>query len=94
MLPSTISIELFLYAYDNYAVSLLQQSPGDLLSSDLHNSSETIPKSFTLLQATDVEIGSRLHVQRGGSYVALLEVTELFVVIQYTCILHSMCIFD
>ena len=53
-----------------------QQSPSDLLSSDLRNSSETIPKAFTLLKATDVEIGSRLHIQRGGSYVTLLEVKD------------------
>lgn len=63
--------------YTSFTLHWKMQSPGDLLSSDLHNSSETIPKSFTLLQATDVEIGSRLHVQRGGSYVALLEAAVL-----------------
>lgn len=56
-----------------------QHSPSDLLSSDLRNSSETIPTSFTLLHATDVEIGSRLRVHRGGSYVALFEVIHFFI---------------
>lgn len=63
--------------YTSFTLHWKMQSPSDLLSSDLRNSSETIPKAFTLLKATDVEIGSRLHIQRGGSYVTLLEAAVL-----------------
>ncbi|XP_073236980.1 uncharacterized protein [Porites lutea] len=63
--------------YTSFILHWKMQSPVDLLSSDLRNSSETIPKSFTLLKATDVEIGSRLHIHRGGSYVTLLEAAVL-----------------
>ncbi|KAL9966761.1 hypothetical protein ACROYT_G024880 [Oculina patagonica] len=59
--------------YTSFILHWKMHSPSDLLSSDLRNSSETIPTSFTLLHATDVEIGSRLRVHRGGSYVALFE---------------------
>ncbi|KAJ7380094.1 Vacuolar protein sorting-associated protein 13D [Desmophyllum pertusum] len=59
--------------YTSFTFHWKMHSPSDLVSSDLRNSSETIPPSFTLFHATDMEIGSRLHVHRGGSYVALFE---------------------
>lgn len=59
--------------FTSFTLHWKMHSPSDLLSSDLRNSSETIPSSFTLLHATDVEIGSRLRVHRGGAYVALFE---------------------
>jgi len=63
--------------YTSFTLHWKMHSPGDLVSSDLHNSSETVPASFTMLHATDVEIGSRLNIQRGGSYIALLEAAVL-----------------
>lgn len=59
--------------YTSFTLHWKMHSPSDLISSDLRNSSETIPPSFTLLHATDVQIGSRLHVHRGGSCVAMFE---------------------
>lgn len=59
--------------FTSFTLHWKMHSPGDLVSSDLRNSSEAIPSSFTLLHATDVEIGSSLRVHRGGAYVALFE---------------------
>ncbi|PFX22267.1 vacuolar protein sorting-associated protein 13D-like [Stylophora pistillata] len=63
--------------YTSFILHWKMHSPRDLISSDLRNSSETVPPSFTLLHATDVQIGSRLHVHRGGAYVALFEADVL-----------------
>lgn len=73
----THSKETITDIYTSCTLHWKMHSPGDLLSSDLLNSSDAIPPSFTLLRATDVQIGSHLDIERGGSYVALLEASVI-----------------